>query len=462
MTLKAEKESEVDALIGAFLVSVKRAKFKNESLASIGVARRAAEILRTVVTHTGRTNIDGLLKTVWQKGKRLSEAAPFGLIIENVTRRVMYIIREEYEQIIRDLEAAGERPGHLLLPTAASAPSTPALGPLAHGPVSHGGLEGLALPPAEADGDPTITPRTLSINKDSSNGSHRSSPDGLSPLRKVVSALNPVLSGMMEPTPTMLDVRDAPRAQEILWIKGKWKGGVISHLSEYIQTELGDMQEMIRNQAREHLYENDVVLMLGHSSIVEAFALRSAEALAKKGRGFDVLVAEGAPSLNGHLMAKNLAAAGVKTTVIPDSAIYAMMSRVNKVLLGPYAVLADGGIIAQAGTHMLALAAKAHRAPVVVLAGLYKLSPVFPVNPKSFADLNSAAPVLPYQAVYRTNLIAQQRSDSGLNHLHVRNPLCDYVPPNLIHTYVTNNGSLNPSYIYRFLAEMYNPEDYDL
>jgi len=29
-------------------------------------------------------------------------------------------------------------------------------------PVSHGGLEGLALPPAEADGDPTITPRTLS------------------------------------------------------------------------------------------------------------------------------------------------------------------------------------------------------------------------------------------------------------------------------------------------------------
>jgi len=27
-------------------------------------------------------------------------------------------------------------------------------------------------------------------------------------------------SGMMEPTPTMLDVRDAPRAQEILWIKG--------------------------------------------------------------------------------------------------------------------------------------------------------------------------------------------------------------------------------------------------
>ena len=44
-----------------------------------------------------------------------------------------------------------------------------------------------------------------------------------------------------------------------------------------------------------------------------------------------VVVAEGAPDYGGHKLAKALAAAGISTTAIPDSAIFAMMARVNKV-----------------------------------------------------------------------------------------------------------------------------------
>lgn len=36
-------------------------------------------------------------------------------------------------------------------------------------------------------------------------------------------------------------------------------------------------------------------------------------------------------------MAASLASAGIDTTVITDSAIYAVMSRVNKVILGAHA-----------------------------------------------------------------------------------------------------------------------------
>ncbi len=39
-------------------------------------------------------------------------------------------------------------------------------------------------------------------------------------------------------------------------------------------------------------------------------------------------------SYSGHEMAKNLAQMGIETTVIPDSAIFAVMPRVTKVLLG--------------------------------------------------------------------------------------------------------------------------------
>ena len=44
-----------------------------------------------------------------------------------------------------------------------------------------------------------------------------------------------------------------------------------------------------------------------------------------------VVVAEGAPKYGGHHMARKLAQAGINTTAIADSAIFAMMARVNKV-----------------------------------------------------------------------------------------------------------------------------------
>jgi translation initiation factor eIF-2B subunit beta len=51
------------------------------------------------------------------------------------------------------------------------------------------------------------------------------------------------------------------------------------------------------------------------------------------------------------------------------------------VLVGAHAVLANGGVIAPAGVHMVALAAKRHSIPFVVLVGLHKLSPLFPHDP---------------------------------------------------------------------------------
>lgn len=53
----------------------------------------------------------------------------------------------------------------------------------------------------------------------------------------------------------------------------------------------------------------------------------------------------------------------------------------EQVLVGAHAVLANGGVIAPAGVHTVALAAKRHQIPFVVLVGLHKLSPLFPHDP---------------------------------------------------------------------------------
>ena len=42
----------------------------------------------------------------------------------------------------------------------------------------------------------------------------------------------------------------------------------------------------------------------------------------------------------------------------------------------------------------------------------------------------------------------------------VNHPAFDYVPPDLISLYVTNDGNQLPSYVFRQLSEYYHPQDY--
>ena len=41
-------------------------------------------------------------------------------------------------------------------------------------------------------------------------------------------------------------------------------------------------------------------------------------------------------------------------------------------------------------------------------------------------------------------------------------PAFDYLPPDLVDLYVTNDGSQLPSYVFRQLSEYYHPKDYAL
>ena len=161
-------------------------------------------------------------------------------------------------------------------------------------------------------------------------------------------------------------------------------------------------------------------------------------------------VVESTPSGDGRRTAAALAGSGIETTLIGDTDVFALMARVHKVIAPTRAVLANGGLLAQAGAHAIALAAAAHSVPVVVVAGIYKLSPEWPSNLDRFMALGSPSDVLPF---------GQTDEVEGV---HVESPLFDFVPPELVTLYVTNIGGFNPSYVYRLLAEYYAPDDTDL
>ncbi|XP_057373397.1 translation initiation factor eIF-2B subunit beta-like [Daphnia carinata] len=224
------------------------------------------------------------------------------------------------------------------------------------------------------------------------------------------------------------------------------KSAIMEHIGEFL-TELESSEIDISAQALEHIHANEIIMTIGYSKTVFAFLKTAA-----RDRAFQVIVAECAPFYHGHKLAADLAEAKISTTLIPDSAIFAMMARVNKVIIGTHSVMANGGLKSVCGTHTLALAAKHYSVPLVVCAPMFKLCPeyVCSLDQDGFNQFASPEEVLSY--------------DEGMlvSRVNVYNPIFDYVPPELVTLFISNTGGNAPSYIYRLLSELYHPLDVQL
>lgn len=224
------------------------------------------------------------------------------------------------------------------------------------------------------------------------------------------------------------------------------KADVIDRIAELL-AELDGGVENVATQALEHIHANETIMTFGKSHTVEAFLKNAA-----RKRKFQVIVAEAAPYFKGQELVASLAEADVEATLISDASIFAMMSRVNKVIIGTHTIMANGGLKALCGILNVALAAKHCAVPVFVCASVYKLSPQFvtSVDQEGFQRYNSPHHILSYEEM------------SELGDVEVLNPMFDYVPPDLIKLFISNIGGNAPTYVYRLLSELYHPADHEL
>lgn len=211
-----------------------------------------------------------------------------------------------------------------------------------------------------------------------------------------------------------------------------------------------DIELSVKNlsqQALAHIHANEIILTLGYSYTVEQFFKYAAT----KKRQFHVFILEHAPFFTGHKMAINLSAFNIPVTVVTDSAVFAIMARVNKIVIGTRSLLANGGLTAKSGTYNLALAAKHYNVPLLVCAPTYKFSPTYlpSFDPVMCNTFPSPEHILPYESIYQSSL-------------DIVVPMHDYVPPELV-TLIIGSGMGNaPSYVYRIVSELYSSEDNDL
>jgi translation initiation factor 2B subunit (eIF-2B alpha/beta/delta family) len=105
--------------------------------------------------------------------------------------------------------------------------------------------------------------------------------------------------------------------------------------------------------------EGSRVLTFSSSSVVTAILL----AAHGQGKGFEVVCLESRPMCEGALLARDLAEAGLKVTLMADAGLALAVQTASLCLVGADAVT-QGSILNKLGTHALCLAARAFGIPV--------------------------------------------------------------------------------------------------
>ena len=196
---------------------------------------------------------------------------------------------------------------------------------------------------------------------------------------------------------------------------------------EEIQDEIKQADDQIAAAAEVQIHPGDYVLLYHPSDTVRRFVLRAA----KEKRKFTVLYAIEAPTKQAsrpqHTKFRDdLAKAGIQVINILAGGLMAYMSRVNRVIIGARAVVANGGVVTESGAAAIARAAKEYGNPVVVLSGVYKLCPVNPYDEAAEVEWGSSASYIDFA------------DGEMVNSVDVQTAVSELLPAEYIDTYITN------------------------
>ncbi|KAK5746431.1 GCD complex subunit gcd7 [Elasticomyces elasticus] len=481
--LRSLEDTPLDKSITTLISLLKRRQIRSSRSCALATTKLLIRVVETGSSDSSNNtwpSTTALITQIRQVGRKLISAQPKEIVIGNIVRRVLGVIREvadrDSETVNADLSGSeisgptspitGERSG-LPMRLSEFSPRDVLSGRpgTADSMASSTFSSPAAAPPQQQQQRPKLmnAPTGTSLFSILQHPQQNASRSASSPYATPPAGTQ---SPALRPSPTSKSVISTTEAGgESLDIKAE----VLDGLAELLD-ELSVVDSQIAESALEHIHSGEVILTHGSSRTVQRFLLTAAG----KKRKFTVFVAESYPNdhlathdtlVNGLLPPvsaddeglgekgrwKALTAAGVTVVLVPDTAVFALMPRINKVLLSPHAVMANGSLLAAAGTEGICLAAKEHRVPFLVLAGVYKLSPVYPFDEEGMVEYGDSSKVV--------GLAEDGRFVDGVD---IINPVSDFVGAEAVGLYVTNLGGVAPGWLYRVVGDHYRGEDLDL
>lgn len=358
-----------------------------------------ANLLLHVVAKSKWHSVDQLLQRVHDVGKKLVLARPKELVIGNLIRRVMYLIRSEAEE-----DRAGNNddsvsemsnlPGdeqHLSPRPAATQPDSAT-------------VSAPSRPP----------PRMMTLT---STGSFHVPKSMFNMLNDSPSAMASLVgspfgrgSGSSTPMSRAQVANIAALREEVLDGIGELKD------------EIASADEQIAAYADPQILPGSTVLVYKANSTVEKFLLAAA-----KKRKFTVLIAgfnsrHEVEAYNKAGFRDQLTKLKIDSIVIAGNAT-AYISRVNTVLLNARGVSSCGAVVVDAGAASIARAAHSARKTVIALGAVYKLCPQDVPELDSLVDVGGPSSMSKYGA---------------LNGVTITILITEVIQPDIIDIYITN------------------------
>ncbi|OEH74377.1 eukaryotic translation initiation factor [Cyclospora cayetanensis] len=390
---------------------------KRTAEASADCMRQSCDCCTGRRLHVPWTTTQELVDVVTGIGRRLICAAPLDLLVANVVRRVLCIFRTEH---YKHQDAHRQS----LKPT--------------------GTLWGAGYTGGEGEGRYKGSERQLAVR-----GLRQQQPQQRA--KWVAERAAPSMASYFDPY-AAVDARDF-----LLPVPPTVKQSIFESMSELL-AEIDSLWEDGEEIRMSCFHDGDCILTYGYSLAVERLliavheknqklqqAARRSSSSSSSRCCFEVVVLGGDAEDGGKRLAANLKKANIQTTYIPDTALFPVISKVDKVLLGTVAVLSSGGVVTVGGANSVAQAAKFFSKPLIAVAPLFKLTYL------PFFDHHSSNELLPPAAMVPEGL--------KMGNVSIRIPMFDYVPRSLVSVFITDVGAIDPSYLFTLSRQRYHVDD---
>lgn len=213
-------------------------------------------------------------------------------------------------------------------------------------------------------------------------------------------------------------------AMALAWERCRATGDVTAGVAEAMETLESAADALAA--AASGVIPRDTIITLTYSSAVN-------EALARL-RPRRVIVSESRPLYEGLRTARELARSGISLTLITEAQMAIFVREAEAVVVGADSVQPDGSFVNKVGTQLLALAARAGKVPLYVVAETLKVAA--PSQPKRFSAEEG-----------------KRREVTRARWLEVRNVYFEVTPAKLVTSYVTEDGVRKPSEMRRYASQ---------
>ena len=221
------------------------------------------------------------------------------------------------------------------------------------------------------------------------------------------------------------------------------RDSVVANGREFVANSEQAVHKIAKIGAK-RIKDGDVLMTHCNSSVAIGVILEAV----KQGKDIKVYATESRPWRQGILTVNDLSKGGADTTLIIDSAVRSVMSRVDRVFVGADTITSSGSLINKIGTSQVAVAANEARAEVNVCSETYKFSP---------------------KTMFGDTVTIEERDISEVvkpgeipGNVKVFNPVFDTTPAKYIDNIITEVGIMSPGAVYGVMVKQFGESIFDL